>query len=136
MLNDVISLAFRPDLGVFTMRWLEEPTQPADVQGYYEQALDAARPHHPACWLIDVRRRPMPDPHVALWFGTTWLPQVAALAAPRTLRLAYLLSPLRQRATFDDPALAPANARILAPNQLYVVETFLDEGAAMRWLLS
>jgi len=136
MSPDIITVDFRPDLGVFTMRWLSEAGSPAEVQAYYEQALVAAHPHRPSRWLIDVRRRPNPDPQVAMWFGQTWLPAVAALAAPQPLRLAYLLSPLRQRATFDNPALAPANARIMATDQPYVVETFLDEGAAMRWLMS
>lgn len=138
LLAETVEVQHRPDLNVLTVRWLREPPDPVEVRTLYLAVLEAARPYAATPgWLLDVRRRPAPDPGVARWFGEYWLPAAAALVQPRQLRLAYLLSPLRQRATFgENRALQPANERILAPGQPYVVNTFLDEGAAMAWLLT
>ncbi len=132
---DTITLDYRPDLDVLVIRWLRDVPEAADVQALYAAVLSAARAHAPASrWLLDVRRRPYPDPEVARWFAQEWLPAASAQLAPRRLHLAYLLSPLRYEAIFDNPALELANARIMALDQPYLVQTFLDEGAALEWL--
>lgn len=129
-----LALLYRPDLDVLTARWMAEP-EPNVVRTEYAAVLDAGRQHGTVRWLVDVRRRPLPDPALAQWVTDTWLPHVATTLAPQRPRLAYLISPAREEALHTNPALQSSLQAALA-NRAYDLATFGDEGVAVQWLLA
>jgi hypothetical protein len=125
--------AYRPDLDVFTVRW---PTHElmATTRHDYEALLLLPEARCTARWLFDVRRRPYTDVTSAHWVMTDWLPRAAALL-PVSLRLAYLVAPSRAAELDADTALAAEVRPATLPGQPYLLRSFTDEGAAVRWLL-
>jgi hypothetical protein len=125
---------YRPDLAVFTVRWLTHELT-ATSQSDYEALLllpEALRTHR---WLLDVRRRPHTTPAAAAWVINDWLPRAAALL-PAPMRLAYLVAPGRAQELAADTPLRAVVLPATRPGQPYELQTFSDEGEAMRWLLA
>ncbi|GAA4373579.1 hypothetical protein [Hymenobacter koreensis] len=132
---DYLDLSYRPDLRVLTVRWLRSVSFP-ELQAGFRQALDMALACQAAYWLVDVRRRTEIDAIPSTWVAQHLLPEAAAGLAPATLYVAYLLSPVRAEQIVTNPALQAATAQAQAPTQPYRLETFIDEGPAVQWLLS
>lgn len=133
--SPTLTIQYRPDLDMLTVRWLDS-LQPAQYQQDYHTILAEARAHNTVRWLIDVRRRPHPSPEMAAWAANVWLADVVVALAPRRARLAYLISPSRQQALQDSPALQASVQRASDPGRGYDVAIFNDEGPATHWLLT
>ena len=125
--------AYRPDLGIFTVRW---PTheRTATAPSDYEALLLLPEARHTSRWLFDVRRRPYTTAASAQWVTQNWLPRAAALP-PGPLRLAYLVAPSRAAELTADTPLRTAVEPATHPGQAFIMHTFTDEGEAVRWLL-
>jgi len=118
-----LEVAYRPDLGLLTGRWLHSVTEAELHQGY--AALRQAALHY-GCghWLIDARRRTSRTLDGPEWVVPQLLPQVQReLGSP--LCVCFLVLPDYLRTL---PAVAPASAALVQ------VARFLDEGAATTWL--
>lgn len=132
---DYLDLSYRPDLRVLTVRWLRAVTF-AELQLGFRAAAAEAEAHQAALWLVDVRRRTELDAASSGWVALELLPDAAARLAPATLRVAYLLSPMRAQELRRDAGLREASAASRAPERPYQLATFIDEGPAVRWLLA
>lgn len=127
-------IQYRPDLDILTVRW---PTQelrapaPADYEALL--LLPAARRTHR--WLLDVCRRPYTSRAVVQRVLHNWLARTVALL-PGPLRLAYLLAPTRAQELDADAGLRAPVPPAPSPGSLPVLQTFTDEGEAVRWLLA
>ena len=130
-----LQLVYRPDLDVFTVRWLTNSAF-ATLRDEYEAVLLADEAHRTCRWLFDVRRRPTTTAEATEWVTTHWLPRAAAVTQPGRLRLAYLVAPARAEALRLDTRLRVLMEAALTSNHPYDLQTFGDEGAAMRWLLA
>ncbi|WP_345073642.1 hypothetical protein [Hymenobacter fastidiosus] len=130
---DFLNLAYRPDLNMLTVRWLRAVTFEELRQGF--QAVLSEGLHYGATrWLVDVRRRTEMDVVPSQWVAQQLLPEAAAKMAPTVLYVAYLLSPSRADQLQSDPPLRAAAQGAQSPSQPYRLQTFLDEGLAVRWL--
>ncbi|WP_201980695.1 hypothetical protein [Hymenobacter rubidus] len=130
-----LQLSFRPDLNVFTCRWLtasELATTPVE----YEALLHAPDAPRTPRWLFDVRRRPTTDATAARWVTTDWLPRAAGLVRPARLSLAFLVPPARAEHLRAEADLRAVMEAAYAPGHAFSLRTFTDEGEAMRWLLA
>ncbi|MBH8556897.1 hypothetical protein [Hymenobacter negativus] len=129
-----IQLAYRPDLDLFTARWLTFHTLSTE-RAEYEAVLQAPEALGTPHWLLDVRRRPTTDPEAARWVTTDWLPRAAALVRPAYLRLAFLVAPVRAENLREDDELRAIMEAAYADTDTLALRTFTDEGAAVAWLL-
>ena len=129
-----LQLAYRPDLDLFTARWLTTYTGSTE-RTEYEAVLQAPEAQGTPQWLFDVRRRPATDEAAARWVTTDWLPRAAAQLLPARLRLAFLVAPTRAENLRVDPALRTVMEAAYAPGHTFDLRTFTDEGAAVAWLL-
>ena len=118
--SSMLQLTCRPDLNVFTVRWLTDSVF-ATMRAEYESVLQAEGATR---WLLDVRRRPSTTPEAAQWVTADWLPRAATLAQPARLRLAYLVAPTRVEALRDDARLRIIMEAALLPSQHYDLGTF------------
>lgn len=132
---DFLDLAYRPDLRVLTVRWLRAVSF-AELQIGFRAALAANATHGASHWLVDVRRRTELEADSSAWVAHELLPVVAATLAPATLYVAYLLSPLRTDQLDRDAGLRAASESAQSAVQPYRLVTFIDEGAALQWLLA
>ncbi len=126
--------AHRPDLDLFTVRWLTHE-HPATATTDYEALLLLPEARRTARWLFAVRRRPATNVSTAHWIVCDWLPRAAALL-PAPLRLAYLVAPGRAQELDADTPLHAVVHPATVPGQPYHLRYFTDEGVAVRWLLS
>lgn len=131
---DYLDLSYRPDLATLVVRWLRAVSFP-EVQEGFRAAREMSYSRGAARWLVDVRRRTDRDAASSGWVATTLLPAVAAESAPATLHVAYLLSPSRADMLVQDRGLQAATATATA-HSAYQLQLFLDEDAALSWLLS
>lgn len=130
---DYLGLSYRPDLRMVVLRWLRDASLP-EMQIGHQAALYLARHHAATHWFIDVRRRLLVDNTHSSWVIDEFLPQAAALL-PGPLRVAYLMSPNRQRTIDSQPELQATFSRAQMPNLPYYMQAFMDEAAAINWLL-
>jgi hypothetical protein len=122
-----LHIAYRPDLGHLTGRWLGSVTE-AELHEGYEALRRAARHHGCGHWLIDARRRTNRSLNGPEWVTSRFLPEVQqALGIP--LRVSFLVLP-------DYLAGLPATVRAAAPGSPVQYARFLDEGAANAWLMA
>jgi hypothetical protein len=133
--SSFLSLHYRPDLQVLVVRWLLEPDA-TQARHEYAQLLYEAQALNVHRWLVDLRRRPLADPELALWVVGTWMPEAARAMAPARLRLAYLIPPSLEQAVNHDPAMQPSVRLAYSPERPYDLGSFQNEGAAMQWLLN
>lgn len=131
---DYLHLSYRPDLATLVVRWLRAVSF-AEVQEGFRTAREMSYSYGAARWLVDVRRRTELDAASSGWVATTLLPAVAAETAPATLHVAYLLSPARADLLEQDRGMQAATATAKA-HSAYMLRLFLDEGAAVGWLMS
>ncbi|HEX8505621.1 MAG TPA: hypothetical protein VF630_09645 [Hymenobacter sp.] len=129
-----LQFAYRPDLDLFTVRWLSTYTGSTE-RIEYEAVLEAPEALGTPHWLLDVRRRPATTLDAARWVTTDWLPRAAALLRPARLRVAFLVPPVRAEFLRADPALQAVMETAYAPFHPFALRTFTDEGAAVAWLL-
>jgi len=123
--TDFLQVAYRPDLGQLTGRWLRSVTEPELHQGYEALRL-AARYYRCGRWLIDSRRRTNRSLNGPEWVTTQFLPQVQReLSAP--LNVCFLVLP-------DYLGSLPTSAHAAAPGSAVQFARFVDEGAANAWL--
>ena len=123
--TDFLQVAYRPDLGQLTGRWLRSVTE-AELQAGYAALRQAALHHRCGQWLIDSRRRTNRSFNGPEWVTTQFLPQVQqALGQP--LRVCFLLLP-------GYLATLPAAAQAAPPGSPVQFARFVDEGAANAWL--
>lgn len=123
--TDFLQIAYRPDLGHLTGRWLRSVAE-AELHAGYAALREAALHHRCGHWLIDSRRRTNRSLNGPEWVTTQFLPQVQqALGQP--LRVCFLVLP-GYLATLPD--VAHANA----PGSPVQFARFVDEGAANAWL--
>ncbi|RYU82193.1 hypothetical protein [Hymenobacter persicinus] len=130
-----LTLSYRPDLGVLTVRWLRDVTF-EELQEGFRSASALSHTHQATCWLVDVRRRVMLDAFQSEWVAQRLLPEMAATLAPDPLFVAYLLAPARVENIRLEPALRATVAQAEHSSQAYRLRTFADEGPAMQWLLA
>ncbi|RYU81031.1 hypothetical protein [Hymenobacter persicinus] len=126
---DLLTLTYRPDLGIFVGRWGCQPAVealPAVYRELKQQAL-AAGCHY---WLQDIRRRAFNDPQTTQWLLTDFFPEMSRLLGGR-LAVAYLVGPALMEAIVNGPGFREPGA---FDNQPYVVAFFGDEGQAIAWL--
>ncbi|GAB3865800.1 hypothetical protein GCM10028824_05220 [Hymenobacter segetis] len=129
-----IQFAYRPDLDLFTARWLTFHTHSTE-RSEYEAVLRAPEALGTPHWLFDVRRRPTTNADAARWVTTDWLPRAAALVRPAHLRLAFLVAPVRAENLRADDELRAVMEAAYAATDAFALRTFTDEGAAVAWLL-
>ena len=132
---DTITLAYRSDLAVLTVRWLTDSSV-ATLREEYEAVLLADDLRRSPRWLFAVRRRPTTDAEAARWVIADWLPRVVEAIAPARLRLAYLVTHTRIEALRENQPLRAVMDDALVPAHPYDMAVFSDEGEAMRWLLA
>ncbi|AIZ63913.1 hypothetical protein PK28_09860 [Hymenobacter sp. DG25B] len=132
--SDYLTIDYRPDLHLLTLRWLRDVTF-SELQAGFQAAHAAARTAGATRWLIDVRRRLEMDAVPSTWVANQLLPVVAA-ELPGTLQVAYLLAPARHEAIQTVPNLKNAVLQAQAPSQPYRLQVFIDEGEAVRWACS
>jgi hypothetical protein len=132
--SDFLDLVYRPDLRLLAVRWLRAVSY-QELQTGFQAALALGTAHRATRWLVDVRRRTELDAASSTWVANYLLPEAAAALAPAPLRVAYLLSPLRAQELRRDAGLRAATAASQAAAQPYRLATFIDEGAAVQWLL-
>ena len=73
--TDFLQVAYRPDLGQLTGRWLRSVTE-AELHQGYEALRQAAQHHGCGYWLVDSRRRINRSLNGPEWVTTRFLPQV------------------------------------------------------------
>ncbi|MDO7851747.1 hypothetical protein [Hymenobacter convexus] len=129
-----MEFAYRPDLDLFTARWLNTNVA-STAQAEYDSLLQAPEALGTPHWLLDVRRRPVMSLDSARWVTQNWLPRAAALVRPARLRLAFLVAPVRAENLRADPELRAVMDAAYAPGHPFDLRTFTDEGAAMAWVL-
>lgn len=120
-----LHIAYRPDLGQLTGRWLRSVSEAELHDGY--TALRRAALHH-SCgrWLIDARRRITRSLNGPEWITSRFLPEAQqALRLP--LRVCFLVLP-------DYLASLPASAHAAPASGPVQFARFVDEGAANAWL--
>jgi hypothetical protein len=123
--TDFLQVAYRPDLGQLTGRWLRSVTEP-ELQVGYEALHRAAQHYQCGYWLIDSRRRTNRSLNGPEWVTTQFLPRVQQeLGTP--LCVCFLVLP-------DYLQSLPASAQQVAPSSQVQFARFLDEGAANAWL--
>jgi hypothetical protein len=123
--TDFLQVAYRPDLGQLTGRWLRSVTE-IELHEGYEVLRQAAQHHQCGYWLIDSRRRTNRSLNGPEWVTTQFLPRVQReLGTP--LCVCFLVLPDYLRSL-------PASAQAVAPSSLVQFARFLDEGAANAWL--
>ena len=123
--TDFLQVAYRPDLGQLTGRWLRSVTEPELQEGY--EALHRAALHHQCgYWLIDSRRRTNRSINGPEWVTTQFLPKVQRELGT-SLCVCFLVLP-------DYLLSLPSNSQEVAPSSLVQFARFLDEGAANAWL--
>ncbi|WP_303311479.1 hypothetical protein [Hymenobacter sp. BT730] len=130
--SDYLTIAYRPDLQLLTLRWLRDVTM-SELQTGFQAAREAARTAGAMRWLVDVRRRLELDAIPSTWVANQLLPTVAA-ELPDTLQVAYLLAPARNEAIRTDPELKEAVILAQGTAQPYRLQLFIDEGEAVRWV--
>lgn len=130
---DYLALHYRSDLRMLVLRWLRDASL-SEIQLGHQAALHLARQHAVTHWFIDVRRRLLVDNVHSSWLIDEFLPQAAALL-PAPLRVAYLMSPNRQRTIDSQPELQLIFSRSQTPNLPYRMQSFMDEAATIKWLL-
>jgi len=117
-----LHVAYRPDLGQLTGRWLRSVSE-AELQDGYAALRRAALHHTCGRWLVDTRRRITRSLDGPEWVTSRFLPEMQqALGQP--LRVCFLVLP-------DYLAGLPVQAHLSGPVQY---ARFLDEGAADSWL--
>ncbi|MGI4867889.1 MAG: hypothetical protein ACRYFZ_28490 [Janthinobacterium lividum] len=123
--TDFLQVAYRPDLGQLTGRWLRSVSEAELHQGY--AALRQAALHH-ACgyWLIDSRRRTNRSLNGPEWVTTQFLPAVQRELGT-TLCVCFLVLP-------GYLGSLPPSAHEAAPSSAVQFARFVDEGAANTWL--
>jgi hypothetical protein len=124
--TDALHIAYRPDIGQLTGRWLRSVTED-ELHAGYEALRMAARHYCCGYWLIDSRRRTNRSLNGPEWVTTRFLPQVQReLEMP--LCACFLVLPDYLR------SLPPAQ-QAAAPGSPVQFARFLDEGAANAWLV-
>lgn len=124
--TDSLQVAYRPDLGHLTGRWLRSVTE-AELHAGYSALRQAALHHRCGHWLIDTRRRTNRSLDGPEWVTSRFLPEVQqALGGP--LRVCFLVLPDYLASL---PAQATLPAALGSPVQF---ARFVDEGAANAWL--
>jgi len=123
--TDFLQVAYRPDLGHLTGRWLRSVTE-AELHAGYAALRQAALQHRCGYWLIDSRRRTNRSLNGPEWVTTDFLPQVQQeLSQP--LRVCFLVLP-------GYLATLPADAQAAMPASPVQFARFVDEGMANAWL--
>ena len=130
LVHDFLEISYRADLDLLLGRWLR-PIAVAEMQQGYELLLDAAVAGQCRQWLLDVRRRLNTHQLGAPWMVGTFLPRLADRLGGPT-RLAYLMAPAFLRDAAADAAFPPPAYFAGKP---FVGERFIDENAAIEWLL-
>jgi hypothetical protein len=122
--TDFFHIAYRPDLGQLTGRWLRSVSE-AELHDGYTALRRAALHYGCSQWLVDARRRTSRRLNGPEWITSRFLPEVQqALGQP--LRVCFLVLP-------DFLASLPA-ATSARPGSLVQFARFVDEGAANVWL--
>lgn len=132
--TDFLDLGYRVDIGVLTVRWLRAVTL-EELQAGFAYAQQQSRLYKTHRWLVDVRRCTELDATSSAWVVQSLLPAVAREVGPATLHVAYLLSPARAQVLQTDPDMQAATTAVQSSRQPYRLQTFLNEGPAMTWLL-
>lgn len=124
----------RPDLGILIARWTADA--PADkLRTQYAAILAAAQQHQLSRWLLDVRRRDQLDPEIGQWTTHVFYPEAAQVLAPLPVRLGVLCSPARLT-VYDQAADQHRFLSYgLATERPYQLRLFIEEGAALTWLV-
>lgn len=130
---ETFTLQYRSDVHILELRWLR-PTTMAETQASYQAALVLAQSHRCSHWLLDSRCTGPIEVSETTWLADVFLPAVAALFAPRPLRLAVFSSPLRLEQMRSDEQVRPVVARALAAVRPYEASVFADEATAVAWL--
>lgn len=129
------SADYRSDLGILVLRWLR-PHNLSETQASYRHLLRMAHTHTCANWLLDGRRDGPLMLETTQWLAESFLPGAAQALSPLVLRLAVFSSPARLEQRLVDTSVAPAVAQALAATQPYQTALFLDEGEALKWLVT
>lgn len=120
-----LHIAYRPDLGQLTGRWLRSVSE-AELHDGYTALRRAALHYECGRWLIDARRRTSRSLGGPEWITSHFLPETQrALGQP--LRVCFLVLP-------DYLASLPATISEVPPGSLVQFTRFVDEGAANEWL--
>ncbi|GAA4506333.1 hypothetical protein GCM10023172_35470 [Hymenobacter ginsengisoli] len=123
--TESLHIAYRPDLGQLTARWLRSVSE-AELRDGYTALRRAALHYQCGRWLIDSRRRTNRRLNGPEWVTTQFLPQ-AQQALGQPLRVCFLVLP-------DYLASLPTAATAAPPGSPVQFARFVDEGAANAWL--
>jgi hypothetical protein len=125
----LLDITHRTDIDVLIGRWGYQP-DPAALPAEYERLTAIALAHRSLCWLQDIRRRTLNDPHITQWLLTGYFPDMARQLGGR-LRVAYLVSPTLHDAIVAQPGYLPPEGYADRP---FAIGFFGEEGAAVAWL--
>jgi hypothetical protein len=125
----LLDITYRADLEVLIGRWGYQP-DPAALPAEYERLEAAALSHRALCWLQDIRRRTLNDPHITQWLLHEYFPNMAHRLGGR-LQVAYLVSPTLHDAIVAQPDFLPTESYADRP---FAIGFFGEEGAAVAWL--
>ena len=128
---DFLDLSHRPDLGIVAARWTR-PTASHELRaGYHEMLRYAASCANCTRWLIDARRRVQVDLRDVHWLTEEFYPTLRQHLNAHVY-VAFLIAPYQAGHVHDDslPALPYTHGDYCSLNQ------FVDEGEAVRWLVS
>ncbi|GAB2795596.1 hypothetical protein HNQ93_003029 [Hymenobacter luteus] len=125
-----LEINYRPDLAVFIIRWLRQPT-PEELQAGYLTALKAAQGSCCRFWLVDGRRRADANQKSSGWMMETFFPLMAArLGSP--IYMAYLFMPSHLADLEADASVPPLS---YFDDRPYLIRRFTSEQSAMMWLM-
>ncbi|UPL49068.1 hypothetical protein [Hymenobacter sublimis] len=128
--TDYLRLSYRSDLRLLIMRWTRAATS-AEHRAGYQAALELARQHQAAHWLIDLRSRGLAEPADLQWVLEDFRAQMRSALPGVTRRLAYLTTP------FHADILRPRLIEFAQTGQDDAqVEVFTEEMPAQQWLQS
>ncbi|RSK49296.1 hypothetical protein [Hymenobacter rigui] len=121
---DLLTMQYRPELGVMDVRWLR-PVAARELQQSYSMALEAA----PATryWLLDLRQRGPASEDDTHWVLTQFVPDLAARTRGRVY-LAFLVA-----ASQLSPEEQEAGSPMVLTDQAHV-RLFAAEEPALHWL--
>ncbi|TGE26646.1 hypothetical protein [Hymenobacter metallicola] len=119
---DFVRLSYRSDLRIFFMRWTRLVSSQEHRAGY-KAALEFARQHEAAHWLIDLRIRGLAEAEDFTWIIQEFRQMMQRALPGAVFRVAYLVTPYHQELI---------DSRLPAHEATF--RTFIEEQTAYQWL--
>jgi len=126
---ELLHLTYQDDLGLLTGCWGYQPDR-AELALAYDHLHDVALDCRARRWLLDIRRRTLPDPYTMQWLFNEFYPDISQQLGGQ-LRVAYLVGPRLRGLIEAGPDFQPLASYAGRP---FIVNFFGEEQAAIDWL--